>query len=92
VPGARAEIVQKEGGYVYEVAVPWRELGQVPHDPGDRIRMNVVVQDGFMTRRIVWSQNRSAARINVLDSEPGWGGDWSNDTWWGFAAAALPAP
>jgi hypothetical protein len=54
------------------------------HFPGARLRMNVLVQNDGMRNQLQWSAGRSAARHSALDSEPGWGHGWSNDTQWGF--------
>ncbi|MBS3764879.1 MAG: hypothetical protein KGZ25_16380, partial [Planctomycetes bacterium] len=84
VAGARVSVRRLEAGYVYEVAIPWEELSALSHGPGDRLRMNVAVQNKGRGNRLTWSADRSAARMNGLDLEPGWGAHWSNDTWWGF--------
>jgi hypothetical protein len=87
VEGAEVAVRRLDEGYVYEVAIPWSELNRLPHRAGERVRMSMMVQDGGMRNRLFWSAGRSAARETGLDFEPGWGGGWSNDTYWGFAPA-----
>ena len=85
VKGASTKVTQLDGGYVYELALPWTELKTLPHASGDEILMSVLVQDKGPAARLQWSAGRSAARSNMTDFEPGFGGCWSNDTRWGFA-------
>ncbi|MFP4056509.1 MAG: hypothetical protein ACLF0G_06550 [Candidatus Brocadiia bacterium] len=84
VEGARAAVQRLDGGYAYEVALPWGELETLGREPGLRLRMNLLVQNDGMGKTLQWSRGRSAARLTGLDFEPGWGSVWSNDTQWGF--------
>lgn len=84
VEGADVTVQRTDDGYVYEVALPWSELSGIPHSPGDQIRMSMAVQDGGQGSRLVWSETRSAASLNRLDFEPGFGDKWSTEAQWTF--------
>lgn len=87
IEGARAVVKVLDEGYVYEVAIPWSELDQVPHAAGDRILMSMIVQDDQLRNRLEWSRGRSAATTVDLDFEPAWGTKWTAETQWGFVPA-----
>jgi len=84
VPGSRVEVSRLDEGYVYEIALPWSELDQLPHDLGARVRMNVLVQNNRSADRLEWSAGRSRATKSHIEMEPGWVSGWTNETWWGF--------
>jgi hypothetical protein len=86
VDGARVVVKRLEQGYIYEVAIPWSELEGVPHAPGDRVRMNIAVQDKGSGNRLTWSAGRGLSTRSKIALEPGWTSDWTNETWWGFLA------
>jgi hypothetical protein len=91
VKGAEVKVRRTDSGYVYEAALPWSELKGVPHQPGDRIRLSMAVQDSGPGNRLVWSKNRSTASLTRLSFEPGYGDRWSAETQWTFAAPSEAA-
>jgi hypothetical protein len=85
VDGAQAAIQRLPEGYVYEAAIPWTELKEVPHAPGNRMRMGILVRDRTVDTRIEWAQGKSIASTNTMDFDPSWVVTWSSETEWGFA-------
>lgn len=82
VSGAKVEVARREGGYIYEVALPWSELQTIRHSPGQKARINLKVNGAG--EAMYWSAGRSAATVSSTDFEPVFGTKWTNDTWWGF--------
>jgi len=70
VEGAQYAVKCLADGFVYELAIPWSELSQVPHKPGDRIRLAFEVWRNNDKNVLEWSKRRSASGLSALD--------WSN--------------
>ena len=67
VDGAQVKVTARDGGYIYEAAIPWSELKQVPHGPGQRIRLCFRVRSGEKHSNLIWSQGRSIAGMSSID-------------------------
>jgi len=90
VPQAAAVCKRRTDTWYYEAAIPWSELGRLPHGKGQRLRINFRINDDTAAQGLVWSKNRSVAVPTYLDFEPTWVLDWSSETEWGFDAADRP--
>jgi len=88
VEGAKAVARRTHDGYVYEVALPWTELRQVPHTAGTRIRLNVKIGDDGVKNSLVWSEGCSCAGRTAVDFDPTFVQDWSSETEWGLGGMA----
>jgi len=97
VNGATVTVRHELDGYVLSAALPWSELRDVPHAPGDHLRLNIRLRDATpgaplawagsseaAGRQLSWSTNRSIAGIIALDYTPCGRSQWSADTEWGF--------
>jgi hypothetical protein len=92
VEGAVVHVTRHKDGYIYELALPWSELAQVPHRIGQKLRMNVLVQNDRPATQLEWSAGRSRSTNSHIEMEPGWVSNWTNETWWGFVGADGRSP
>lgn len=80
VDGSRAIVRRVEGGYIYELAIPWDELSLIEPAPGKRIKLSFLVQDGGMGNVLQFSSGKSICTMTTMDFEPAWGSKWCAGT------------
>ncbi len=84
VAGANSVVKRVGGTWVYEVAIPWTQLGGFKPAPGKHLRFTFRVRNNSSTA-LEYAYGRSVSSFNSLTFHPMWEMKWSNDTEWGFA-------
>lgn len=54
VPGAEIAVVKVDGGVVYEMSIPWKELAPFQPFPGAKMRFNFIINDDDGQGRAKW--------------------------------------
>jgi len=85
VEDSKIFIQRKENGYIYEFAIPWKELSEITPEKNKKIRLSFQIQDKNMGNVLEFSKDKSICSVNTLDFEPGWGTKWTCETEFGFS-------
>lgn len=85
VEGSKIFIKQEEDGYIYEFAIPWKELSEIIPEKNKKIKLSFQIQDGKMGNVLEFSKDKSICSVNTLDFEPAWGAKWTCETEFGFS-------
>lgn len=80
VDGSKAVAKRVNGGYIYELALPWSELNAIDPAPRKRIKLSFLIQDGNMGSVLQFSEGKSLCMTTTMDFEPAWGSKWCAGT------------
>ncbi|MCS7253233.1 MAG: hypothetical protein RMK18_05970 [Armatimonadota bacterium] len=80
VDDSKVIVKQVEGGYIYELAIPWDELSGIEPVSGKRIKLSFLIQDGSMGNVLQFSGGKSLCTMTTMDFEPAWGNKWCAGT------------
>lgn len=84
VEGVQLEVKVDSAGYIYEAAIPWKELNTISHGSGDATYLSFLIE-GQNGNKVEWSFARSQAGLSPMD----WGNMngkyiWGARTKWWF--------
>jgi len=82
VQGGKVVARRTAGGYVYEAAIPWTELGEITPATGGRLRLSFRVKSNRFWVEKVWGEFRqNALRTSHIS---GFHNSWAEESEWGF--------